>query len=55
MSTTQERMLGKKHDKQCDCNIKKHISGLEQKCNRHYGVKRARSREKRAWKHEHTL
>lgn len=46
------RMMGKIHARQCDCNIEQHVSGKDQKCNRRYGVKRQRIREKREWKNE---
>ena len=48
--TTKDKMLGKKHGPQCDCNIEQYVSGASQKCNRRYGVSRARAQEKRAWK-----
>lgn len=42
------KMLGKQHDRQCDCNTV-HVSGHSEKCNRRYGNKRQRAREKRRW------
>lgn len=51
MSST-DKMLGKKHDPQCDCNIEHIVSGTSEKCNRRYGVSRARAQEKRSWKKE---
>lgn len=41
-----ERMYGKIHGPQCDCNIEQHVSGATEKCNKRYGVKRQRSIEK---------
>ena len=49
-----DRMLGKKHDRCCDCNIEQYVSGKSEKCNYRYGVSRARAREKREWRKELT-
>jgi len=46
------KMLGKKHDSQCDCNIEQYVSGKSEKCNYRYGVKRARAIEKRELKRD---
>lgn len=43
------RLMGRIHDRQCDCNIEQHVSGAGEKCNHRYGVKRQRAREKREW------
>ena len=43
-------MMGRIHNRQCDCNIEQFVSGSDQKCNHRYGVKRQRSREKNLWK-----
>jgi hypothetical protein len=40
------KLMGKFHDRQCDCNIEQYVSGAGEKCNHRYGVKRQRSREK---------
>lgn len=40
------KMLGNIHEPHCDCNIEQHVSGASEKCNKRYGVKRSRSREK---------
>lgn len=45
-----DKMLGKKHGPQCDCNIEKYVSGKSEKCNHRYGVKRQRAKEKREMK-----
>lgn len=47
-----ERMMGRIHDSQCDCNIEQYVSGASEKCNHRYGVKRRRAIEKREWKRE---
>ena len=47
-----DRMLGKKHEPQCDCNIEQHVSGKNEKCNHRYGVGRQRSKEKRQLRQE---
>lgn len=49
-----ERMLGRKHEPNCDCNIEQHVSGKNEKCNHRYGVKRQRAIEKRMLKRELT-
>lgn len=46
------RMMGRIHDPQCDCNIEQYVSGADEKCNRRYGVKRQRAREKKTWETE---
>lgn len=46
------RMMGKIHRRYCDCNIEQYVSGVDEKCNHRYGVKRQRVREKRVWKRE---
>lgn len=51
MATT-EKMLGKKHRRQCDCNIPQYVSGIDEKCNKVHGHSRARAREKKSWKAE---
>lgn len=43
----QKKMLGKKHEPQCDCNIEEYVSGAFEKCNHRYGNKRQRAQEKR--------
>jgi len=47
-----DRMLGRKHGPQCDCNIEQYVSGKSEKCNHRYGVKRQRAREKEALRRE---
>lgn len=47
-----DKMLGRKHGPQCDCNIEQYVSGKGEKCNHRYGVKRQRSIEKRETTHE---
>ncbi len=41
------RMLGRLHRPNCDCNIEQFVSGAAEKCNYRHGVKRQRGREKR--------
>lgn len=41
------RMMGRIHERWCDCNIEQYVSGAEEKCNHRYGVKRQRAIEKR--------
>lgn len=41
------KMMGRIHERWCDCNIEQFVSGAGEKCNRRYGVKRQRSIEKR--------
>ena len=47
-----DKMLGRIHAGQCDCNIEQFVSGAGEKCNHRYGVKRQRSREKRRLRKE---
>lgn len=49
---TSDKMIGKKHRSQCDCNIEQHVSGKDEKCNRVHGVKRQRSKEKVVFRKE---
>lgn len=42
-----DKMMGRKHEPQCDCNIEQYVSGAREKCNHRYGVKRQRTIEKR--------
>jgi len=46
------KLMGRIHSRNCDCNIEQYVSGVGEKCNHRYGVKRQRSREKRQWKKE---
>lgn len=46
------KLMGRIHDRQCDCNIEQFVSGVGEKCNHRYGVKRQRAREKKNWKKE---
>lgn len=47
---SQDKMLGRIHGPQCDCNIEQYVSGKGEKCNHRYGVKRQRGREKQSFK-----
>ncbi len=47
-----ERMYGKIHGPNCDCNIEEHVSGAKEKCNKRYGTKRQRTIEKMKLKKE---
>lgn len=51
--TTLAKMLGRKHEPHCDCNIEHIVSGAGGKCNHRYGVKRQRTKEKRQWKRDY--
>lgn len=42
------KMMGKMHDRQCDCGSP-YVSGAGEKCNRRYGNSRQRSREAENW------
>lgn len=46
------RLMGRIHNRQCDCNIEQFVSGVGEKCNHRYGVKRQRAREKKIWKRD---
>lgn len=43
------KMLGRIHSSYCDCNSK-YVTAQDEKCNKKYGTKRQRSKEKRSWK-----
>lgn len=49
------KMMGRIHNRNCDCNIEQYVSGAREKCNHRYGVKRQRSREKAQWKHNEEM
>ena len=46
------RMIGRIHDRNCDCNIEQYVSGTGEKCNHRYGTKRRRQRERSEWTRE---